>query len=132
MVTYQQEKALAQVAAAVTKPETTVQKLINKVVDYTVDSNITSRRVIPALSVLYTFSTIASSSTLSVVGQAMSIPHGLDNDHLRKDRGKMEGLPLGTYHVRPSFDDIICDWGMSRSMLSISAIIGGFWLLAKS
>lgn len=94
MVTYQREKALAPVAAAVTKPESTVQKLIATVVNCTVDSNLAFDRAIPALAVLYAFWTFAGSSSLSVTGQAMSRLHSLDNDHLRKHRANMEGLPL--------------------------------------
>ncbi|KAJ5685481.1 hypothetical protein N7536_008100 [Penicillium majusculum] len=77
---------LAPVAAAVTKPESTAQKLIETVVDYTVDRNVASGGAIPALAVLYAFWTFAGSSSLSVAGEAMSKSHGLDNDYLRKHR----------------------------------------------
>lgn len=48
-------KASAPVEAAVTKPESTAQKLIATVVNYTVDSNLAFDRAIPALAVLYAF-----------------------------------------------------------------------------
>ncbi|KAG0155909.1 hypothetical protein PDIDSM_3082 [Penicillium digitatum] len=88
------KKALAPVAAAITKSESIVQKLIETVVDSTVGIDVAPDRAIPALAVLYAFWTYIGSGTLSVAGQAMSRPHGLDNDHPRKHRGNMEGPPL--------------------------------------
>lgn len=73
-------------SSCVTKPESTAQKLIETVVDYTVDRNVASGGAIPALAVLYAFWTFAGSSSLSVAGEAMSKSHGLDNDYLRKHR----------------------------------------------
>ncbi|KAJ5198973.1 hypothetical protein N7491_000461 [Penicillium cf. griseofulvum] len=167
--------ALAPVAAAITKPESTVQNLIETVVDYTVGSDVASSRAIPALAVIYAFWTFAGSSSLSIAGQAMSRPQGFDNDHPRKHRGKMEGLPLrlmSAHHslienfslfatgaclaqvLAPTDQQILNLLGLhvllkvfvfypsyvvgfapTRSLshlLSISAIIMVFWLLAKS
>ncbi|KAJ5270569.1 hypothetical protein N7497_008661 [Penicillium chrysogenum] len=98
--------AFAPVAVAITKPESTVQKLIETVIDYTVGSDVASGRAIPALTVLYAFWTFAGSGSLSVAGQAMSRPNGLDNDHPRKHRGNMEGLPLRLMSAHHSLVEI--------------------------
>ncbi|KAJ5360504.1 hypothetical protein N7517_009695 [Penicillium concentricum] len=100
------KNALARVAAAITKPESTVQKLVEIVVDYTVGSDVAPIRAIPALAVLYAFWTFAGSSSFSVAGQTMSRSHGLDNDHPRKHRGNMEGLPLRLMSAHHSLVEI--------------------------
>ncbi|OQE40022.1 hypothetical protein PENCOP_c006G04241 [Penicillium coprophilum] len=166
--------AFAPVAATITKPGSTVQKLIETVVDYTVGSDVVSSRAIPALAVLYAFWTFAGSGSLSVAGQAMSRSHGLDNDHPRKHRVNMDGLPLrlmSAHHslieifplfatgaclaqvLDPSNQQILNLLGLhvllkvlvfypsyvvgfapTRTLshvLSVSAIIRVFWLLAK-
>ncbi|CAG8137976.1 unnamed protein product [Penicillium nalgiovense] len=100
------ETSWATASTAITKPESTVQKLIETLIDYTVGSDVASGRTIPALAVLYAFWTFAGSGSLSVAGQAMSRPNGLGNDHPRKHRGNMEGLPLRLMSAHHSLIEI--------------------------
>ncbi|CAI7604142.1 unnamed protein product [Penicillium glandicola] len=86
--------ALVPISAAITKPGSIVQKLVEVVINCTVGSNAAPDRAIPALTVLYAFWTFAGSSALSGAAQAMSRAQGLDSDHPRKHRANMEGLPL--------------------------------------
>ncbi|KAJ5958456.1 uncharacterized protein N7479_005606 [Penicillium vulpinum] len=166
--------ALTPVAAAITKPESTVQKLIETVVDFTI-GDVAAARMAPALVVIYAFWTFAGSSSLSVAGQAMSKSEGLDNDHPRKHRVNMEGLPLrlmsahhsllenfplfaagaclaqvlapGDQHILnllglhvllkvgvfyPSYVVGVAPTRTLSHVLSVSAIIKVFWMLAQS
>jgi uncharacterized MAPEG superfamily protein len=145
------------------------------VIDYTVGSDVAPSRAIPALAVIYAFWTFAGSGSFSVAGQAMARPQGLDNDHPRKHRGNMEGLPLRLMSAHHSLVEIfplfaagaslaqvlapadqqvlnllglhvllkvfvfypsyVVGFAPTRTLahlLSISAIIRVFWLLAKS
>lgn len=87
-------KALSPATPAITKPGGKAQKLIEAVVSLIDRSDVASDRMIPALALVYAIWTFAGSSAISVAGQAMSRPEGLDNDHPRKHRQNMNGLPL--------------------------------------
>jgi uncharacterized MAPEG superfamily protein len=86
-------KVFAPVASAITAPNGIVQSAIDTALSL-VGGDITSDRAIPALALLYGFWSFAGSGALSVAGQAMSRSAGLDNDHPRKHRASLDGLPL--------------------------------------
>lgn len=50
--------------------------------------------MITAIALIYATWTFAGSAAISVAGQAMSRPEGLDNNHPREHRQNMRGLPL--------------------------------------
>lgn len=81
-------------ASRIAAPNGIVQKLTENAISFAIRSNVASDRAIPALSLVYAFWTFAGSGALSVAGQAMSRSAGLDNDHPRKHRSEMTGLPL--------------------------------------
>lgn len=87
-------KALAPATSTITKPSSNVQKLTEAVVSLSVRNDVAPDRMIPALALVYAIWTFAGSAAVSVAGQAMSRPEGLDNDHPRKHRQSMTGLPL--------------------------------------
>ncbi|KAK6837917.1 hypothetical protein PG987_006198 [Apiospora arundinis] len=55
---------------------------------------VASGRAIPALSALYLFATYGASGALSVAGQSMARPEGVDPSHPRAHLDALEGLPL--------------------------------------
>lgn len=71
-----------------------MQKLIEAALSLTVRSDVASNRMVPALTLVYAVWTFAGSGAISVAGQAMSRSEGLDNNHPRKHRQNMTGLPL--------------------------------------
>ncbi|KAJ5555014.1 hypothetical protein N7535_007456 [Penicillium sp. DV-2018c] len=83
----------APVTSAITAPNGIVQNAISTVLTL-VGGDITSDRAIPALALLYGFWAFAGSGALSVAGQAMARATGYDNDHPRKHRAALDGLPL--------------------------------------